>query len=347
MGFRYRKSINLGGGFRINISKSGVGYSWGVPGYRRTKTATGRVRKTYSIPGTGLSYVDESGKSKPRNNKPASNSIPSLVSENVEDIQTIENADISNFKSAEYSDLLSSIERILKLNNFSTALCITLILSPLSPFFVFTGLIGVLIKAYVKIGCKIDMMYEFDDHTETLYKKRLDALKLLTNSSMIWNVTQSAKVINQKVAAGANREVSRTRSSFRVDLPFYLNTNCNVVRLKNTKEDILFLPDKILINSKNKLGAIGYDDVDFKVSSVNFIESEPVPKDAKIIDYTWQYVNKNGSPDKRYKNNKKIPKCLYGTLSITSNSGLNMLLYISNHELAESFKQKYTKMTCL
>ena len=37
MGFRYRKSINLGGGFRINLSKSGVGYSWGTKGYRITK----------------------------------------------------------------------------------------------------------------------------------------------------------------------------------------------------------------------------------------------------------------------------------------------------------------------
>ena len=52
MGFRYRKSINLGGGFRINLSKSGVGYSWGVKGFRVTKTASGRTRKTYSIPGT-------------------------------------------------------------------------------------------------------------------------------------------------------------------------------------------------------------------------------------------------------------------------------------------------------
>lgn len=33
MGFRYRKSINLGGGLRINLSKSGIGYSWGVKGY--------------------------------------------------------------------------------------------------------------------------------------------------------------------------------------------------------------------------------------------------------------------------------------------------------------------------
>ena len=62
MGFRFRKSINLGGGFRINLSKSGVGYSWGVKGYRITKTAKGTVRKTVSIPGTGISYVQETGK---------------------------------------------------------------------------------------------------------------------------------------------------------------------------------------------------------------------------------------------------------------------------------------------
>ena len=57
MGFRYRKSINLGGGFRVNISKSGVGYSWGVKGYRITRTADGRTRQTASKPGTGISYV--------------------------------------------------------------------------------------------------------------------------------------------------------------------------------------------------------------------------------------------------------------------------------------------------
>lgn len=37
MGFRIRKSINLGGGFRINLSKNGVGYSWGMKGIRYTK----------------------------------------------------------------------------------------------------------------------------------------------------------------------------------------------------------------------------------------------------------------------------------------------------------------------
>lgn len=64
MGFRFQKSINLGGGFRINLSKSGVGFSWGQKGFRITKTATGKTRQTVSIPGTGLSWVNESKKKK-------------------------------------------------------------------------------------------------------------------------------------------------------------------------------------------------------------------------------------------------------------------------------------------
>ena len=61
MGFRFRKSINLGGGFKVNLSKSGIGYSWGTKGVRYTKTATGKNRATLSIPGTGISHVTESG----------------------------------------------------------------------------------------------------------------------------------------------------------------------------------------------------------------------------------------------------------------------------------------------
>ena len=62
MGFRFRKSINVFGLFRINFSKSGIGFSYGVPGYRVTKMANGRTRKTVSIPGTGISHVSETGK---------------------------------------------------------------------------------------------------------------------------------------------------------------------------------------------------------------------------------------------------------------------------------------------
>ena len=63
MGLRFRKSIKLGG-LRINFSKSGIGYSYGVKGLRYTKTANGKDRITASIPGTGISYVEESARKK-------------------------------------------------------------------------------------------------------------------------------------------------------------------------------------------------------------------------------------------------------------------------------------------
>ena len=55
MGLRFRKSIKMGP-VRVNLSKSGVGYSVGGKGFRVTKKAGGGTRTTASIPGTGISY---------------------------------------------------------------------------------------------------------------------------------------------------------------------------------------------------------------------------------------------------------------------------------------------------
>lgn len=69
MGFRFRKSFGKGP-LRVNISKSGVGYSVGGKGFRYTKKAGGGTRTTVSIPGTGISYVKDS--SNPKENRTSS-----------------------------------------------------------------------------------------------------------------------------------------------------------------------------------------------------------------------------------------------------------------------------------
>ena len=56
MGLRFRKSINIGP-LRINFSKSGVGFSLGVKGFRIGRSAKGKTSATVSLPGTGISYV--------------------------------------------------------------------------------------------------------------------------------------------------------------------------------------------------------------------------------------------------------------------------------------------------
>lgn len=63
MGFRFRKSKSFGP-FKINLSKSGIGWSIGTKGVRYTKRADDKTQTTLSIPGTGISYVAVKGKSK-------------------------------------------------------------------------------------------------------------------------------------------------------------------------------------------------------------------------------------------------------------------------------------------
>lgn len=83
MGFRFRKSIKAGP-VRINLSKSGVGYSIGGKGFRVTKKAGGGVRTTASIPGTGISYVNDSSKRKKRSAVTNSENVVKPISPTVE-----------------------------------------------------------------------------------------------------------------------------------------------------------------------------------------------------------------------------------------------------------------------
>jgi hypothetical protein len=60
MGFYFRRSMNVGP-FRLNLSRSGVGWSVGGAGLRTGRSARGRKYTTFSLPGTGLGYRSPRG----------------------------------------------------------------------------------------------------------------------------------------------------------------------------------------------------------------------------------------------------------------------------------------------
>lgn len=57
MGLNFRKSISLGKGLKVNLSKSGPSVSFGKKGLRQTISASGRSTTTVGIPGTGVYYT--------------------------------------------------------------------------------------------------------------------------------------------------------------------------------------------------------------------------------------------------------------------------------------------------
>lgn len=63
MSFRFRKSVRLGKGVRLNFSKRGVGVSVGTKGLRFGVGPSG-TRMTAGIPGTGIYYVKRLGSPK-------------------------------------------------------------------------------------------------------------------------------------------------------------------------------------------------------------------------------------------------------------------------------------------
>ena len=71
MGFRFRRSVKLLPGLRLNLSKGGVSLSAGVPGAHLNFSPRG-ARTTFGVPGSGFSWSTnlKPGQTPPRHLSP-------------------------------------------------------------------------------------------------------------------------------------------------------------------------------------------------------------------------------------------------------------------------------------
>jgi hypothetical protein len=66
--FRFRRSIRVAPGVRLNLNKRSVGLSAGIRGARVSVNSDGRSTRSVGLPGTGLYYRSQTG---PRRRPPA------------------------------------------------------------------------------------------------------------------------------------------------------------------------------------------------------------------------------------------------------------------------------------
>lgn len=335
MGFRYRKSINLGGGFRINLSKSGIGYSWGIKGNRITKTAKGTTRRTASIPGTGISYVHETGKNNgARSNRGVNHASPhqmSAIDDNHYDTQNIENNVASAMVSEGLEDMLARASKALQLNKLANiGFLVAFIFGFGFPVLLLPAAAFLILKIFVRTKGVIYLDYSIDPDQQSIVEERMKPMIKIAECAKVWRIMQTSKVIDRKYASGASNTVNRTACKATTKAPFPFKTNLKVASFKAGKETLLFLPDKLIIIQGSKIGALNYTDITSSSHTTRFVESEGVPRDSQVVGQTWEYVNKSGGPDKRFRNNRQLPICLYGKLELTSTSGLNTVIMYSN-----------------
>ena len=57
-------------------------------------------------------------------------------------------------------------------------------------------------------------------------------------------------------------------------------------------------------------------------SGTHFTETEHAPREAVLVDKAWAKSNKNGTHDKRSKDDRQLPVMLYGPFSLDGPGGM-------------------------
>ncbi|MGV8880474.1 MAG: hypothetical protein ACOH2A_15760 [Sphingobacteriaceae bacterium] len=122
-----------------------------------------------------------------------------------------------------------------------------------------------------------------------------------------------------------------------------IKTKYDALYLENANGADIYIYPYFIIMYSNRINfaIIGLDEISFNQSYVRFTETGSVPKDSVIIDETWAKVNKNGTPDKRFKGNYRIPVVKYGEITLTTDLGLNEEYEFSNYEFTEDFGKAF------
>ncbi len=355
MGFYIRKSIRVGP-LRFNLSKSGIGVSAGIRGLR---VGTG-PRGNYIHMGRGGLYYRQTLPSRltPSDGYVESPPVtPDYAARTTHGpMRAITSGSVTQMADSSSAALLGELEskrrqiRFWPLAaTFSVAVPVLLIVAAVSPWI--TIPLAVLLLAGTFLVYQRDilrksvvMMYDLDDESACAYRELHDAVASLGRCGATWHTHAQADVYDPKYHAGAGHLVKRKRIHVGESDPPFVRTNLSVHCVPLSNKSLYFFPDRLLVYARNGVGAVNYDELRCEVDSTHFIEEESVPRDATIVDRTWRYVNRSGGPDRRFKDNRELPVCLYEEIRLRSRSGLNELLQVSRTGMGAELERAVASM---
>jgi hypothetical protein len=365
--WKFRKRLTLFPGFRINLSKSGLSATVGIRGLSVNVGKNGAFLNT-GLPGTGIydrkriGAIPEGVKDRPvitpEENRftqylqPGATEIKSFVPELLTS-DGFFGLKESILKAQEEKDNLKKEYYSAKTqHSFSTLLLV----------FSYLLLFGFIISWFknnyrskkqdaidvrkVYEDFKLEIDFNLDDQALNEYISLESHFDLLSKSNKIWDITSSQENDKVKTRSAASSSVDRTPVIFERSQLDYVNTKYIPLKLNNANGGSLYIyPGFLVMPSKisSAFAIIDYRDLHFEHHAQRFIEEDGVPSDSQIIDQTWRYVNKNGSPDRRFSNNYQIPVVRYYEINFRTEKGLNESYQISNPDAGQAFATAFGK----
>lgn len=362
MGLKFRRRQKLFPGFYVNFSASGISTTLGVKGLNVNLNRTGAYLNT-GIPGTGIYDRKKINNWKFPNEKPNSykdnyvnhsalhiKTTGEIKSKTASTVTTEGLIPLKESLVEAYKEKLAIEKELHKVKRqLNTSKAVSIISKVL--------IVGFLIKwfdnnytekkeyyEYLKKQndqCKVDIEIQMDSVLDEKYLKLQYAFDELMTSNKIWDKTSAVTNSDNRSAANSSIERKETQIAYK-KIPF-INSKYEAMCFKNQNgSDIYLYPGfAALFDNNNNFGLIELEKLSIKHKTYNFLEEEKIPNDTKIVGETWKKVNKNGTPDKRFKENYKIPVVEYGELMFETSTGVFEIFIFSNNELSEKFSNVF------
>lgn len=186
--------------------------------------------------------------------------------------------------------------------------------------------------------CKVEIEIELADNLEAAFGALYHAYSQVQQSDCIWDITTSQKVDRIALRTTADQAVDRKPVRFSKASLDIVSCDYEAFQLENANgADLYVYPLFIVMRDEEELALIDLKDVEVDCRQAGFVEEETVPRDAEIIDHTWAKANKDGSRDKRYKDNYQIPIVRYGQIHLKTEQGLNEVYMVSDADALLEF----------
>lgn len=379
MGLRFRKSFQLFPGVKLNVSGGGVSASFGAPGATFNVSESG-VRATVGIPGSGVSFshqladFDGDQISQPRwqdmveapvfnpgltNRSPTLPATTQIASIATEALTSDTLADLRDALFAAREQRRQIEEELVSARRNHQELDAERRRREASFFrwFYKKRLAALIMEVPVaadeverlvawRAKTNIVLAIEASTNVLTAFANLVRSFDLLRQSNRIWDVTAQRGVHRLLERSNADRKVDRKIVTLSFTSSDLIKYSGRALKFDNVNGDDIFIYPGIALMPREDgvFALIDIKDLSLDFRVVRFTEDEEVPSDTQIVGLTWAKENRDGTPDRRFKDNYQMPVCMYGELFFQTETGVSEAYQFSRAEAARDFAVAFEEL---
>lgn len=186
---------------------------------------------------------------------------------------------------------------------------------------------------------KVD--FDMDGEVGGPQRRMHEAFDRITASQRKWTLRSTQMIDRVRARSAAGTVMDRKLVSLGRSADPLVDTSERplAVPVQGGRATAYFYPGFVMVAAQDgsDFALVDLADLDVNAGPTQFVETEGVPGDAEVVGRVWAKSNKDGSRDRRFRDNSEIPLARYGEIHLRSPGGLNESLMVSRVEPCLAF----------